>query len=137
MAASPSRRVLRIVVPAEVVEAGLVLDRLALRRLVLRRAQAGWGRASLCPGERGPPSVYGVFAPLAERRAATSTSEVREGARGYWITGLSKSGCGFAATKTTVGGKGFKLEEHWSHHPIRTGDPWGVQPSGLIGTVAH
>jgi hypothetical protein len=59
------------------------------------------------------PQMYmGVFAPLAERRAATSTREVREGARGYWITGLSKSVCSFAATKTTVGGKGFKLEEH-------------------------
>ena len=29
-----------------------------------------------------------------------------------WITGLSKSVCSFAATKTTVGGKGFKLEDH-------------------------
>ena len=102
-----------------------------------RRVSQHRGRASLCPGERDPPSVYGDFAPLAERRAATLTREVREGARGYWKTGLSKSVCSFAATKTTVGGKGFKLEEHWGHHPIRMDDPWGVQPSGLIGTVAR
>ena len=102
-----------------------------------RRVRQHRGRASLCPGERDLPNVHGAFAPLAERRAATSTREVREGARGYWITGLSKSVCSFAATKTTVGGKGFKLEEHWGHHPIRMDDPWGVQPSGLIGTVAH